>query len=144
MRIAIIAAANGFNPIPGLDIAADIGLLLKLSHDLQEIYGLTPEQLDYEAKMHLKARAWIMTLKGQTVMALKTLLTREGILIRLQELAPLLEGAEFVKWIPLAGQTLAAIFGYRLVVTFAAEAINEYEKQAIEIMKSWQKPAVAV
>ncbi len=41
------AALNGLNPIPGLDISVDLGLLLKLSNEIANIYSLTRDQEEY-------------------------------------------------------------------------------------------------
>ncbi len=138
-RIALLSAGNAFNPIPGLGIAADVGLLVKLSYDLVAIYGLTREQLDHEILMHhLKSKAWGSRLKSRTMKALEALLTAKGVISILRRLGPSLETKELTKWLPYAGQAISAILGYRLTFSYAEEAISRCESQALQIVKEWQ------
>jgi predicted GTPase len=48
---ATLAAANGLNPIPGLDIAVDIKLLQKMTERVVSAFGLTRGQLEGLARM---------------------------------------------------------------------------------------------
>ena len=45
-RRALVAAAASAVPVPGLDWAVDAALLSKLVPEINEQFGLTPEQLD--------------------------------------------------------------------------------------------------
>jgi len=133
-RIAIISACNTLNPIPGLDFAADVGLLLKLSQDLLDIYGLSLDQLDYEVQMHLKSEAWGIAFKRRMAMSLKSYTTIEGILITLRALAPRVEVKNLVKWLPVVGQSLAVLISYKLTFSYALGAINKFEGQALTML----------
>ena len=137
-RIALLSAGNAFNPIPGLGLLTDIGLLLKLSRDLIAIYGLTNEQLDYEVRLHLKSKAWGHQLKRRTLKALESLLTSKGIVAILRRFGYALETKELAKWLPYAGQAIAAVTGYRLASSYAQEAMAKCEAQALLVLKEWQ------
>src|SRR5512134_3227010 len=45
-RRALISAGASVVPIPGVDIAVDIGVLMSMIEDINEAFGLTPEQID--------------------------------------------------------------------------------------------------
>jgi GTP-binding protein EngB required for normal cell division len=132
-RIAILSAANAFNPVPGLGIVTDIALLLKLSHDLVAVYGLTTEQLDHEIHLHSKSRAWANHLKRNALKAVESLLTSKGIMIILRRLGVGLETKELLRWLPYVGQAVGAVLGYRLSASYAQEAIARCESQALQL-----------
>lgn len=50
---ATLAAANGLNPIPGLDIAVDLTLVTKMTQEVVSAFGLTRNQLENWAKMQV-------------------------------------------------------------------------------------------
>ena len=142
-RIALLSAANAFNPIPGLGLAADIGLLLKLSRDLVAIYGLTSEHLDHGIHLHLKSKAWGLQLKRRTLRAIESLLTRKGIVAILRRFGLGLEVKELARWLPYVGQAIAAITGYRLTSSYAQEAMARCEAQAFQVLKEWQPQKIS-
>ena len=41
---AVASAANGLNPIPGLDISVDVGILVNMTNQIFRIFGMSPEQ----------------------------------------------------------------------------------------------------
>ena len=136
-RIALLSAGNAFNPIPGLGLAADIGLLLKLSRDLVAVYGLTQEQLEYESRLHLKSKAWSLRFKRKILRSLGSWLTSKGTMSILRRMGYRLEAKELTKWLPYAGQAIAAVLGYRLTSSYAQEAITRCETQALQVLKEW-------
>jgi predicted GTPase len=134
-RIALLSAGNAFNPIPGFGTAVDLGLLLKLSHDLVAVYGLTSAQLEHEFRLREKSAAWGLRLKRNVLGTIRSLLTSRGILSILRELGHGLETKELTKWLPYVGQTIAAFLGYRLTSSYAQEAITRCEIQALSVLK---------
>lgn len=135
-RIALLSAGNAFNPIPGLGIMADIALLLKLSHDLVAMYGLTKAQLDHEILLRLRNKTWGLYLKRKSIGAIESLLTTKGVVTILKGLGRELEIKELARWLPYAGQALAAVLGYRLTSSYAQEAIARCEAEALQVLKA--------
>lgn len=134
-RIALLSAGNAFNPIPGLGTAVDIGLLLKLSKDLVEVYGLTPEQLEHDFCLYEESEARRLRLKRGVIGAIKSLLSSRGIISILGELGIGFEAKELTRWLPYVGQTIAAFMGYRLTSSYGREAISRCEVQALQLLK---------
>ncbi|CEF49314.1 unnamed protein product [uncultured bacterium] len=52
---AILAAANAFNPIPGLDVGVDVGVLALMANKVVAAYGLTDEQLNHNTRRKIAA-----------------------------------------------------------------------------------------
>lgn len=127
-----IAALNGLNPVIGLDVSVDIGILRKLAREIAEIYGLTKEQEAYwKALLHgpqgraLLQKTVSLTLKYGTEAAITTLLKAVG----KRELPKV-----FAKFIPFAGQALACAAGAGVAYTFGKGLVDEYHQTAEAIL----------
>ena len=135
-RLALLSAGNALNPIPGLSVAVDISILMKLSNDLLEIYGLTEEQLSFEIRHNVEGDAWGIAFKHRTSEMFTNFLSKKGIIIVLERVAPAIEIKEVAKWFPFAGQAIGALIGYKLTASFAQEIIDKYESQALILAES--------
>jgi predicted GTPase len=134
-RLALASALNAFNPLPGLGLAVDMALLVKLSRDMLEIYGLTEEHLDYETRRDWKHEAWGSTFRRRTIAMVKSFMSEDAILPILARLLPGLEAKEIAKWVPVIGQALASVVGYRLTSAYAQMVIDTCEERAIALLK---------
>lgn len=131
---AAAAAANGLNPVIGLDITVDVGILRKMSREVAQIYSLTKEQEDYWKGMlkgphgqALLKNAVSLTLKYGTEGAIATILKAIG-----KREVP----KAFAKFIPLAGQALACLAGAGFAYTFGKGLVDEHHKMAEEILEN--------
>lgn len=93
-------------PIPGADIAADIGMLLELIPAINRKFGLTPEQLDELDSKH-KAIVYSMIKKAGTDLVGKVI-TKQLVLAALKKVGIRMAAKQVLKYIPLAGQAAAA------------------------------------
>ena len=142
LRLALLSAANAINPIPGLDLAVDIGILIKLSYDLRDIYGLSEEQVEFEIGHDRRKKAWGSAFRQRTARTFAVFLTKEGIVAFLKQqgpalerrLAQALERKLVLTWIPFVGRAIAAAVGFRLTSMFALELIGKFEKQSAELI----------
>lgn len=123
------AALNGINPIPGVDIAVDLGLIIKMNHEILKIFNLDEESLEY-----LK----ILKISYPTIRSIQkfafNFVQRETILILLKKYAPQLAAKSFTKYIPFVGQAISAIIGFTLTMYFGEKAIKECADKAKEIL----------
>lgn len=129
-KYSVVSAINGLNPIPGLDVGVDIGILSKLSVEIQKIYGLDNAQVSYAStlisgknKAILVARALNFTSK---------FIGKEAILILLKKVGLSVASKSFSKWIPFVGSAIAAGIGYKLTSSFGEDMLDEAESIAIE------------
>ena len=106
-----LSAVNGLNPIPGLDIVADIGILLKMADVISKIYGLTISQFEYVKGM-LGGRA-IPALLAKLAQFCAKYLAKEGIILLLRRIATRVAVKQMSKWLPFVGPLIAAGIGWK-------------------------------
>lgn len=131
-RTAFLLAFNSLNPVPGLDIAADMSLLLKLSRDILEVYGLKSEHIEPTIHKDLEDEALGVTLKRRLTRAVQSYVTQEGITAVLRLMAPRLEAKAIAKVVPVAGHGVAIFLGYHLTYTYGKKVVAEFEKLALK------------
>lgn len=93
-------------PVPGVDIAADVGLLLELLPAINRQFGLTPEQinrLDPQFKSFLYG---VIKTTGTRVVG--QLVTKQVALLLLKKMGFRLTAKQALRFIPFAGQAAAA------------------------------------
>jgi predicted GTPase len=130
-RYSLIAAANGLNPIPGLDISVDLGLLTAMATQIIGAYGLRDDQINYSMRGKLEAGA-IIAIR-QIAKPVAEFLAKEAIMIFLKELGATITAKSIVKWVPFVGQAVAASLGYKLTSYFGSQLIDDCEKAAREV-----------
>jgi GTP-binding protein EngB required for normal cell division len=128
-----LAAANGsLNPVPGLDLAADVSLLLKLGEEIASIYGLTSSQFDYIKRL-LGPRA-LPSLLAKVAQFGTRYLAREGLVGLLKRLASREVSRQSTRWIPMAGPLIAAGIGWQSTFMLGEQLVDEAETLADEIL----------
>jgi uncharacterized protein (DUF697 family) len=110
VRRAAMSAGAAAVPIPGLDVAADITLLMRLIEEINTEFGLTPEQIE-----HLQPKAKVIVYRaivgvGSTVVG--KVVTRDLVGLLLKK-AGLKTAAKYgAKLVPVAGQVASAVIGF--------------------------------
>lgn len=105
-RRALVSAGAAVVPIPGIDVAVDLGMLMKMLHEINEAFGLTPAQIEaLAARRRLSAYRAISAIGSSYI---GRMLTRELALTLLKSVARRIATKTTVKYVPLAGQALAA------------------------------------
>lgn len=99
---AMVAAAASAMPLPGLDWAVDAAMLSKLIPEINEEFGLTPSQLD---QLDLKKRDQVQKA-----------VTKAGVSLTTKQLA---------KYVPFAGQVVAAAVGYSAIRYLGEEHMKD-------------------
>ncbi len=92
-------------PIPGADIAGDIGLLLELIPAINRKFGLSPEQIE-DLDTARRLAIYAMVRKSGAVMVGQTI-TKKLVVSALQKVAVRLGAKQVLKYIPFAGQAAA-------------------------------------
>lgn len=133
-RYAYLSAVNGLNPVPGINVAVDVGILSKLTQTVLKSYGLVDSSIaDYikRSEENGKIRG---TIQGVSKWAAQYA-TEAGIKQLLPKLVVAQTSKTFSSWIPLVGQAVAAGIGYKMTSYFAEKLINESEEKAILALK---------
>ncbi len=103
---ALVSAGAALVPIPGLDIATDVGLLVKLITEINAEFGLTPEQIErLNVARRLRVYRGIVAFGG--AMVGKTV-TQALVVNTLRVVGARVTGKQVARYIPIAGQALAA------------------------------------
>lgn len=109
-RRALAAAAASVVPIPGLDWAVDAALLSRLIPQISAEFGLSAEQLD---QLDPKKREQVQKAVGLVGSVLiGKMITREVVIRLTQSMGLRFTTKQVAKYVPLAGQALAATLGY--------------------------------
>ena len=129
-KYAGLAAVNGLNPIPGVDISVDIGVLLKLFAEIREDYALSEETLN-----DLNATLTDTDDIRPIVNKLLSLTTKEGIIALLTQFAGRLGAKQFSKYIPFVGQAIAATAGFGLTKWAGDSYVDDCHQVVEAILK---------
>ncbi|MFN3566233.1 MAG: hypothetical protein ACK4V1_09675 [Burkholderiaceae bacterium] len=122
-RRALVAAGAAVVPVPGLDVAVDLGMLMKMLQEINEAFGLTPAQIDaLAARRRLTAYKAIAAIGSSYI---GRILTRELALTLLKRVARRIATATAVKYVPLAGQALAAGISFAAIKYIGERHIDD-------------------
>lgn len=126
---AAAASLNALNPIPGADIAVDVGILIKLFSDIREGYGL--DEAELKALLTTDASTTAIATMVNNIIKFGA---KEGLLILLKRYAGFVAAKEITKYIPFAGQAIAASLGYMITSSAGSYYLNECHALAEEII----------
>lgn len=104
-RRAATSGGMSLIPIPGLDIAGDVGLLLQMIPAINQKFGLTPEQIDDLDPRH-KVVIYAMLKRVGSDLAGRAI-TRQLAVTALKKVSSRLATKQVLKYIPFAGQAAA-------------------------------------
>lgn len=126
---AAASAANGINPVPGVDVSVDIGILITLFKKIREAYGLDEDFLEYL----MKSSYPIAVRMANDVVKYAA---KEGILLLLKRFAGKQAVKMLTKYIPFVGQAIAAGLGYAITSNAGSSYLDECHKLAEEVLKN--------
>lgn len=128
-RRALAGAAASTVPIPGLDWAVDAALLTSLLPEINSQFGLTPLQLERlpAHKRHQVQKA--VGVVGSVVIG--RVVTRDLVLRLARTIGVRLSAKQAAKYVPLAGQAVAAVMGYAALRYLGEEHI----KDCVQVVK---------
>jgi uncharacterized protein (DUF697 family) len=107
---AMVAAAAGAVPLPGLDWAVDAALLSKLIPKINTEFGLHPHQIE-QLPLHQRERVQTaIALVGGALLG--KLITKNLVISLMKTVGIRLTAAQAAKFVPLAGQAASAALNY--------------------------------
>lgn len=104
-RRAATSGGMSLVPLPGIDIAGDVALLLELIPAINRKFGLTPEQIE-ELDSHRQVLIYAMLKKVGSDLAGRAI-TKKLVLLALKKVSTRLATKQVLKYIPFAGQAAA-------------------------------------
>jgi predicted GTPase len=151
---ASLAAANGLNPIPGIDIAVDVALLQKMTERVITSFGLTRSQLEGLARVSLGS----VTLDRLLDIAAPVLgrLATAGVISLFREAGTDVlkstarhevaqEGGRYffkygVRYAPVIGQLVSAGVGFAAAYLYGKYLLNECEETLRKVLAALPPP----
>lgn len=124
---ALASAANGLNPIPGGDVAVDVGILLKLFQEIRDSYGLTDQRLDLLSHSAMPA---VAQLANNVI----KYAAREGVVMLLRRFVGQQAAKSLARYIPFVGQALAASLGYAITSNAGKAYLDDCHELARQVL----------
>ena len=107
---ALVAAGVAIVPIPGLDWATDVAVLLRLIPRINRAFGLTPEQVERLAPDRRLVVYKALSAGGG--MLVGRIVTRELVMTMLRLVGVRLTTQQAAKFVPIAGQAVSAVLTF--------------------------------
>lgn len=107
---ASLSAGSAIVPIPGVDIAADVGLLIEMIPTINRKFGLTPDQIDDLDHQTKKIILVAITSIGSEMIG--KMITKQLIMQILKRIGIRVATKSIVKYIPILGSALAATISF--------------------------------
>jgi GTP-binding protein EngB required for normal cell division/uncharacterized protein (DUF697 family) len=117
------SAANGANPVPGLDFAIDMGILVSLLQKIRSYYDLDENQLnaiDVEKVPQL----------SQMAKKVVKYATKDGALLLIRKFMGRSVAKQASKWIPLVGAVVAGSIGFATTSSAGNSYLDDCSKLA--------------
>ena len=103
---AMASSGMALLPIPGVDVAADVGLLLELLPSINRQFSLTPEQIERLDPQFKSFLYGVIKTTGSRVAG--HIVTQQVVIALLKKVGVRLTAKQALKFIPFAGQAAAA------------------------------------
>jgi uncharacterized protein (DUF697 family) len=120
---ALVAAFASAVPLPGLDWAVDAALLSKLIPAINKEFGLAPEQLDQLDPNKREQVQKAVAVVGSVLIG--KFISRDLLIKAVTKIGSRLAAKEVAKYVPLAGQVVAAGIGFAAIRYFGEEHMKD-------------------
>jgi uncharacterized protein (DUF697 family) len=138
-RSAVVAAGAAVVPLPGVDIAADTALLLRLIPQINAHFGLTPAQIE-----RLSVNNRLIVYKAITAVGgamIGKLVTQDLILHILKSVGMRMTVKQATKYVPMAGQAVSAALSFTALRYVCNQHIEQCAQVAATLMLENAAPA---
>jgi uncharacterized protein (DUF697 family) len=122
-RRALVSAGAVLVPLPGVDVAADLGVLVKLIPEINREFGLTQAQIE-----RLESNQRVLVYKSIVAFGsamIGRVVTQDILRGALCAVGARLAAKQVVKFVPLAGQALAAGLSFAAMKYVAEQHIRD-------------------
>ena len=120
---ALVAAVASAVPVPGLDWAVDAALLSKLIPQINKEFGLAPEQIDQLDPTKREQVQKAAAMVGSVLIG--KFITRDLVIKAVTKIGTRLAVKEVAKYVPMAGQLVAAGIGFAAIRYFGEEHMKD-------------------
>ena len=128
-RVSWISAGAAIVPVPLFDVVFDVGVLIKIVPEINQSFGLEPEQI---AQMSDETRIQVWKRRAERGSELiGMVVTRELIRRSLQGMGTRIVAKQVTKFIPLGGLIVAATLGYWIMRKLAMSHVDDCYEVAL-------------
>lgn len=131
-RRAAISAGVSAVPIPGVDVLSDLTLFKKLVDDVNDAFGLTPEQIDRLQPGH-KLIAYKVAV-GVGGVLVGRLVTTQLLALVFRKVGMKIAAKTAARFVPIAGQVASAAIGFTMFRKLGYEHVEACAKVANELI----------
>lgn len=122
-RRALLSAGAAAMPVPGVDMAADVGLLLQLLPDINKKFGIAPSQLDeYDAQT--KMMLYNIISRMGTQLAGRSI-TKRIVLQVLKKMGVKVTAKQAARYVPIIGTMISGGLSFSVMTMICNRHIRE-------------------
>ena len=132
---ALVAAGVSIVPLPGVDWVTDVAVLMRLIPEINDAFGLTPEQIERLAPDRRVVVYKAISAGGGLLIG--KLVTRELVMRTLRTVGVRLTAQQAAKVVPVAGQVVSAALTYSSL----RYVCEQHIQQCVAISKQLMLPA---
>lgn len=122
-RRALVGAAAGAVPVPGLDWLIDAAMLSKLIPAISAEFGLTPEQIERLPQRKREEVQKAVAVVGS--MLVGKFITKDLVIRATAAIGGRMTAKRAARYVPLAGQALSALIGYAAIRYLGEQHIRD-------------------
>ena len=131
-RRALISAGASAVPLPGIDVAVDVTVLLQMIEQINQRFGLTLQQIEQLApQRRLFAYKAAMGVGSALI---GRLVTRELVIKLLKTVGVRLSAKQAAKYVPFAGQAVAASLSFAALKALGDRHVEDCVRVAETLM----------
>ena len=134
-RRALVAAGAAAVPLPGVDWVTDVAVLVRAIPEINEAFGLTPEQIERLAPDRRVVVYKAISAAGSLLIG--RIVTRDLVMHALRVVGVRLTTQQAAKFVPVAGQVVSAALTYS-ALRYVCE---QHIQQCVGISKLLMLPA---
>jgi uncharacterized protein (DUF697 family) len=129
---ALLAAGVAVVPLPGIDWVTDVAVLVRLIPDINEAFGLTPEQIE---RLAPDRRVVVYkAISAGSGMLVGRLVTRELVMRALRLVGVRLTTQQAAKYVPVAGQAVSAALTFTALKFICEQHIQQCASVSRQLM----------
>jgi uncharacterized protein (DUF697 family) len=132
-RRALISAGAAVVPVPGIDVAVDVSVLVTMIDDINTAFGLTPEQIERLAPRR-KAYAYKAVMAVGSALVGRVV-TRELVVGLMKTVGVRLTAKQAARAVPIAGQVVAASLSFAALKYLGDRHIRDCVQAADTLME---------
>lgn len=130
---AFASGSTSLIPIPGTDVVADVGILMKLLPAINEKFGLAKEDVEGMDAETKAAFYGLVLSMGSAVIG--RIVTREVVIKLLQKVGVRMAAKQATKFVPFAGQALSAVLSFSAMRYVGNKHVEDCYQVALKLME---------